>query len=111
VLDLEQAAADIESPEHALLPEGEAITQRFESALIEQFAPLKVTHCDGDMIDHAVPSLSFQRPIIVEIAAAEKQTTVMAKGECQISSPCPNRADSPTPAATCPADGKSPANH
>ncbi|MGO7711771.1 hypothetical protein ACC666_36405, partial [Rhizobium johnstonii] len=39
-------AADIEGPEHNLLSEGEEITQRFESALIEQFALLKVTHCD-----------------------------------------------------------------
>jgi hypothetical protein len=60
------------------------------------------------MIDHAVPSRSFQRPIIVEIAAAEKPTTLMAKGECQINGPCPDRADSPTPTAHLPPNSKKP---
>ena len=54
-LDLEQAAiADIEGPEHALLAEGEAVSQRRKSPFVEELAPSEVAHFDGDVVDHDV---------------------------------------------------------
>ena len=54
VLDFEEAATDIESPENVFLPEGATIAQRVESAFIKYLALFKVTDRHGDMIDHAV---------------------------------------------------------
>ena len=52
MLDLEQAAVvNIESPEQTFLSEGEPITQRFESQLVEGPALFKIADFDGYVID------------------------------------------------------------
>jgi hypothetical protein len=58
LLDFEQATiADIEGPEHVLLPEGQCVSQGCEGSFVKEPALCEVAYSDGDMVNQAWHSL------------------------------------------------------